>query len=38
MDARFRLALEQQADEHRRDHGPIAARQGQGIKAVVHSC
>ena len=38
MGARFRLALEQQADEHRRDHGPIAARQGQGIKALVHSC
>ena len=38
MDARFRLALKQHADEHRRDHGPIAARQGQDIKALVHSC
>ena len=38
MGARFRLTLEQQADEHRRDHGPIAARQGGGIKALVHSC
>ena len=30
--------LERQAGEHRRDHGPIAARQGQGIEALMHSC
>ena len=31
-------SLERQAEEHRRDHGPIAARQGQGIEALMHSC
>ena len=38
MAARFRLALEQQAKEHHRGHGPIAIRQGQGIEALMRSC
>ena len=32
-----RLALERQAEEHHRDHGPIAARQEQGIEASMRS-
>ena len=31
-------SLEQQADEHHHDHGPITARQGQGIEALMDSC
>ena len=30
--------LERQAEEHRGDHRPIAARQEQGIEALMHSC
>ena len=32
-----RLALERQAEEHHRDHGPIAARQAQGLTKKRHT-
>ena len=38
LSEKHRLALERQAEEHHRDYGPIAARQGQYIEALMPSC